>query len=69
VFIRKVEFPVNKDQKVFCDFMGYQFITQKGDHYVYSVPGNHICRFIINFDRWKKGQFDKEKFLLETELF
>jgi len=54
---------MNKEQKLFCDFMGYKFVEAKNDYFVYEVPHNHICRFNLNFDRWKNGVFDKEKFL------
>ena len=67
MLIRKIPLPVTKEQKEFCDYMGYSFLYMQGDRYVYDVPGNHVCRFILNFDSWKKGQFNREKFLSQPE--
>jgi len=66
--IKNILFPVNKEQKEFCDYMGYNFVSKDGERFVYDVPGNHLCRFILNFDRWKKGQFNRDKFLNESEF-
>ena len=61
--IRSVKLPIPESQKGFCDYMGYTFIEKKGDFYIYDVPANHVCRFNLNFDRWKHGTFNKEQFL------
>lgn len=58
-----VKVPIKEDQKDFCDYMGYQFMYQKNDYYIYAIPSGHICRFNLNCANWKAGTFDKEKFI------
>jgi len=50
-------------RKQFCDYMGYELVNKIGDTYIYKIPANHICRFYINSEAWKDGNFNKEKFL------
>jgi len=58
---RTATVPVSGDVRDFCIFMGYELVSQGNDLYFYEVPANHVCRLKINTERWKKGQFDREK--------
>jgi len=58
-----VNFPVGEEHKSFCDYMEYPLISEKEDFYVYKVPHNHICRFLINYEKWRQGIFDKDAFI------
>lgn len=55
--------PVDKNYKKFCEYMGYEFFFEKNGFYHFYIPEGHICRFKINFENWKLGKFDKNKFL------
>jgi hypothetical protein len=59
----KYTLPVDEEYKKFCDFMGYEFLYERGGFYYYFIPPGHICRFKINYKRWTAGSFNKEKFL------
>ena len=65
---RTVPLHVTKEEKEFCDFMEYSFLERKGDFFLYEIPANHICRFKLNFQMWKQGAFNKEKFLTPSEV-
>jgi len=63
-----VNFPVDEEHKIFCDFMEYPVVSDKDGFYVYKVPHNHLCRFLINYERWRQGSFDKEAFIKLTDI-
>ena len=65
---RQIIMPVKEEEKEFCEYMGYTFkgIIEGWSHF--EIPPGHICRFRINFQRWKNGEFDREKFLAKTEV-
>ena len=65
---RRVVLPVSGERKDFCDYMNYELVKKINDDYYYYVPPGHVCRFTINFNRWKEGVFDKEKFLKKLEI-
>lgn len=65
---RYVDFPVDEEHKRFCDFMEYPLVSESDSFYVYTVPHNHICRFLINYDKWIQGSFDKEAFVTLTNI-
>ena len=65
---RYINFPVDSEHKKFCDFMGYSFISETDSFFMYKVPHNHICRFLINYENWRQGTFDKEAFIKLTEI-
>ena len=60
---RNYTIPVEGKYKDFCDHMGYELMYTRGGFYFYFIPPGHICRFKVNFKRWSKGEFNKEKFL------
>lgn len=60
--------PVTGTRKSFCEYMGYELASKEGDIYYFKVPGGHVCRLYINSERWKKGLFDKEKFLKNFQM-
>lgn len=55
--------PVIGDYITFCEFMDYELVYIKNGFYYFNIPQGHICRFKINCENWKKGTFDKNKFL------
>ena len=61
-------FPVDEKHKKFCDFMEYPFVSQKDNFYIYTIPKNHLCRFLINYENWRQGIFDKEEFIKKTKI-
>ena len=63
-----VNFPVNKEHKPFCDFMEYSLVSESDGFYVYNIPHNHLCRFLINFEKWGQGSFDREAFVELTNI-
>jgi len=65
---RYIDFPVDEEHKKFCDFMEYPLVSKNGEFYVYTVPHNHICRFLINYEKWMQGSFDKESFIKLTNI-
>ena len=60
--------PVSGYRKEFCDYMGYQLVSKEGDSYYYKIPAGHVCRLHINAEMWRKGLFNKEKFIAKTEV-
>jgi len=50
-------------RKDFCIHMGYELASQQDDNYFFKVPVDQVCRLYINAERWKKGNFNREKFL------
>jgi len=65
---RYVAFPVDEEHKRFCDFMEYPLVSEANGFYVYTVPHNHICRFLINYEKWIQDSFDKEAFVKLTNI-
>ena len=55
--------PCSEEHVPFCEFMGYEYMDNENGFLWYYVPSNQICRFLINFESWQEGTFDKEKFL------
>jgi hypothetical protein len=60
---KEVILPAEGDREKFCEFMGYQLVKKIEDTPYYRIPSGHVCRFLINLERWKEGSFDKENFL------
>jgi len=65
---RYVEFPVEEEYERFCEFMEYPLLSEKDDFYVYKVPHNHLCQFLINYEKWIQGVFDKDDFIESTNI-
>jgi len=63
-----VNFPVDLKYKPFCDFMEYIFVSEKDQFLVYSVPVNHLCQFLINYEKWKQGIFNREDFRKQMNI-
>ena len=61
------QIPVKPEQQEFCQYMNYKLIKVKNDYLIYEIPANHICRFNLNYDKWKAGTFNKETFLRYVE--
>ena len=61
-------FPVDEEHRRFCEHMGYPLVSQEDTFYIYNVPVNHICRFLINYENWRLGIFDKEDFIKKTNI-
>lgn len=55
--------PVPSECSEFCEYMGYKFLYTKFGSAIYEIPANEICKFNLNFESWKSGTFDKEKWL------
>jgi len=64
---RTATIPVTGHVKDFCIYMGYELAGQDKDHHYFKIPAGQICRLKINADRWKQGNFDREKFLYNSE--
>ncbi len=63
-----IRFPVDKEHKKFCEFMGYPLLSEKNEFFIYEVPHNHICRFLINYEKWMQGSFDKDAFIKQNDI-
>jgi len=58
-----VNFPVDKEYKNFCEFMKYSLVSESNDFYVYTIPHNHLCSFLTNYEKWKHNILDKDAFV------
>lgn len=65
---RYVNLPVEEEHKTFCDFMEYPLELESNGCYIYNLPANHICRFLINYENWKLGIFNKDDFIKMTDV-
>ena len=65
---RYIYFPVKKKYRKFCDYMEYQLLSEKENSIVYYIPANHLCRFLINHEKWIEGTFNKEDFIKQTDI-
>jgi len=63
-----VSFPVEEEHKAFCDYMEYNLESEVSGCAIYKIPHNHICRFLINYEKWKAGVFNKEEFIKQTTI-
>ena len=48
--------------------MGYPLLSEKNEFFIYEVPHNHICRFLINYEKWMQGSFDKDAFIKQNDI-
>ena len=65
---KHTSFPVDKEHKRFCDYMEYPLVSEEDGFYIYTIPVNHICRFLINYENWRLGIFNKEEFIKKTDI-
>ena len=51
---------VTQEQKEYCDLMKYEFVRAEDTYFIYKIPQAHICKFLLNFIRWRETKRQNE---------